>query len=455
MPLTQQPYVNGPDGFGSGQADGMVAGMADGSVRFLSKNIDPHVMEQLATVRGGEQVDMAAIEPKPPEAARNRREALVPKPPGGPGTQAAGGCRCEAAECWIPSCRRSSTRRSRSISLPNMPLADAVQLISAMSALPVSFDPDAMEELGVSLHDPISIKVANTTAGKTLEEIAAKRSMTPVVENGQILLTSQAEHREGLRTMPLDVSDLTGGDAQAAANLAALVQRLVVPESWQGSGGRGTVEVTPDALRITQTGHVHYQIIVFCEKLRVARGLPTKSRLDPKKFVLTTRTARAKAILGRVASVNVNVPASLASILDQFKQPAGTEILIDRPALAAIGISENTAGKFKAENMPQGEALRQLLEPLGLAWRAVDANTLQVTTQKAVAARMELEFYPVAKRLAGQPPAALIERIKTGLPGAAWGEGGGGMIYFDPPSQCLIVLQSQPVQMAIEALLAK
>ena len=67
-PLTRQPYVNGPDGFGSGQADGMVAGMADGSVRFLSKNIDPHVMEQLATVRGGEQVDMAALEPKPPEA---------------------------------------------------------------------------------------------------------------------------------------------------------------------------------------------------------------------------------------------------------------------------------------------------------------------------------------------------------------------------------------------------
>ena len=49
---------------------------------------------------------------------------------------------------------------------------------------------------------------------------------------------------------------------------------------------------------------------------------------------------------------------------------------------------------------------------------------LQVTTQKAVAARMEMEFYPVGKLLAGQPPAALIERIKTGLPGAAWGEGG-------------------------------
>ncbi len=101
--------------------------------------------------------------------------------------------------------------------------------------------------------------------------------MTPVIENGQILLTSPAEYREALQTMPVVVSDLTGSDAHAAADLAALVQRLVVPESWQAGGGRGTVEVAPDVLRITQTGHVHYQIIVFCEKLRVARGLPTKS----------------------------------------------------------------------------------------------------------------------------------------------------------------------------------
>ena len=63
--------------------------------------------------------------------------------------------------------------------------------------------------------------------------------MTSVVENGQIVLTSPAEHRESLRPIRFAVSDLTGGDAQAAADLAALVQRLVVPESWQAGGGRG------------------------------------------------------------------------------------------------------------------------------------------------------------------------------------------------------------------------
>ena len=62
----------------------------------------------------------------------------------------------------------------------------------------------------------------------------------------------------------------------------------------------------------------------------------------------------------------------------------------------------------------------------------------------------------MAKLLAGKPPAALIERIKTALPEAKWGEAGqGGAIYFDPPSQCLIVLQTQALQRAIEGLLAK
>ena len=371
-PLTQQPYVNGPDGFGSGQADGMVAGMADGSVRFLSKNIDPHVMEQLATVRSGEQVDSATTEPKPPVTDVKPPVADV-KPPVADAKPPVVDVKPQAVV--DPKLQAKLNVPIAKISLPNMPLADAVQLISAMGNLSVGFDRDAMEELDVSLHDPISIEVADSTVGKTLKEIASQRKMTPVVENGQIMLTSMAEHRENLQPVRFAVSDLTGGDAQAAADLAALVQRLVVPESWQGSGGRGTVEVTPDALRITQTGHVHYQIIVFCEKLRVARGLPTKSRKDPKKFVLTTRTAQAKSS--------------------------------------------------------------------------------QVTVQKAVATRMELEFYPVGKLLAGQPPAVLIERIKTGLRDATWGEGGAGILYFDPPSQCLIVRQSQPMQIAIEALLTK
>ena len=64
-PLTQRPYVNGPDGFGSGQPGGMLAGMADGSVCFISKDVDPGVLERLATIHGDDGATVAALQRKP------------------------------------------------------------------------------------------------------------------------------------------------------------------------------------------------------------------------------------------------------------------------------------------------------------------------------------------------------------------------------------------------------
>ena len=98
-----------------------------------------------------------------------------------------------------------------------------------------------------------------------------------------------------------------------------------------------------------------------------------------------------------------------------------------------------------------------MLKPLGLACRAVDARTFQVTTRKAADARLELEFYPVGGLLAkGGSASALIERIKSRAAQASWSDAGGaGLIHFDPPSACLIVLQSQPVQAEVQGVLAE
>jgi len=55
-PFTEKPYINGPDGFGGSGPQGAQFGLADGSVRFISSNIDPQVLEALSTINGGETV---------------------------------------------------------------------------------------------------------------------------------------------------------------------------------------------------------------------------------------------------------------------------------------------------------------------------------------------------------------------------------------------------------------
>ncbi len=54
--LVNKPYIGGKDGFGGESPDGCNVLFADGSVRFISKNVDPELFEKLATMAGGEVV---------------------------------------------------------------------------------------------------------------------------------------------------------------------------------------------------------------------------------------------------------------------------------------------------------------------------------------------------------------------------------------------------------------
>lgn len=351
------------------------------------------------------------------------------------------------------------------IELTDLPLARAVDLLADVSTVPITLDPDAMRQLGVTPRDPISLQLDSTTIGQALQAVAAKRGLAVTVDNGQVILTLPAEERETLRTVPYTVSDLTGDDKAAVAQLAALVKEFVAAETWREVGGRGTVEPKERVLTVTQTRDVHWQVLVFCEKLRNARNKPLRSRDRPEQFALTTRTSQARQMLDRPVSVNFHEPVPLGKILDFLAKATDSDILIDHAALAAAETSDRVETSLTVRKQPLATVLDSLLRPLGLAYRAVGPNAIQVTSAEAAADHLEVEFYPVAPLLAKDSPlpsgerpgaraAKLIERLKTEVAAPTWNDvGGPGVIYFDAPSQCLIVLQSQSVQAAVERLL--
>jgi len=87
-PLTREPYVNGPDGFGTGQKEGMLVLMADGSVRFCSVQTDPRIFRRMAAIADGFPLD-PNVPGEPGDAAGG--SGLQPLPdenragkPGGP-----------------------------------------------------------------------------------------------------------------------------------------------------------------------------------------------------------------------------------------------------------------------------------------------------------------------------------------------------------------------------------
>jgi hypothetical protein len=341
------------------------------------------------------------------------------------------------------------------LELTSIPLLKGVDLLAALGTLPITLDADAMAQLGVTPHDPISLLVRSTTVGKALEAAVAQKGLAVTVENGQVFIGSPAEYREALRKIRYTVSDLTGDDKAAAAELAALVRKLVAPESWQGSNGRGTIESDGSTLLVLQSGDVHRQVLVFCEKLRTARHKPLRSRDDPQHFTLATRWDQARGTLDRRVTANFHEPAPLAKILAFLAEAAAADILIDRAALATAETADRVEASMTAQQRALGPALVELLRPLGLAYRIVGPTVIQVTTTEAADERLDLEFYPVATWLAqGISGPHLAERLKARIAAPTWSDvGGPAEVYFDSPSQCLIVLQSQPPQVAIERLL--
>ena len=92
--FTAEPYINGPDGIGTGQADSMYVLMADGSVRLLSADTDPVIIRRMAAMADGLPLDMQVTGdpgmmpnpagPKPAPAGPMDRPIMVeiaPEPP--------------------------------------------------------------------------------------------------------------------------------------------------------------------------------------------------------------------------------------------------------------------------------------------------------------------------------------------------------------------------------------
>jgi hypothetical protein len=344
-----------------------------------------------------------------------------------------------------------------SVEFHEMPFIEAINIVSGMSSLSITLDPDAMARLGVTLRDPISIRLSNATVEEILQEMLSKRGMAILAADGQLLVTSPADEREKLRRMHYTVSDLTGDDMAAAEEMAVLVRKFIVPGSWKAGGGEGVITAEKKVIIVTQTAAIHDQIINFCEKLRSARGRPLKSNRNPKLFDLATRLEQAGPALNRQVSANFHEPATLADILAYLGRQAQVDILVDHQALTAAGVSDKTELSFIADNRPLAAVLDELLGALKLGYRAIDAHTLQVTSQSALDARRELEFYPVGKIVdKGLSGFDMIEKIKSTVAPASWDNADHSTaVFFDKSSKALIVLQSPPIQGAIQVFLNK
>jgi hypothetical protein len=335
------------------------------------------------------------------------------------------------------------------------PLVQLLAELSQWSTIPISFDADALAELNVSPDVPVTLQLTETTIAGVLDEVLTPHGLSYCVVNHQLLIGRP--RTANLRRVRYSISDLAGETAESNAQFGALVHAVVDPFAWKEAGGTATSRWVDGALVVEASESGHAQLLDFCEKLRIARGLPLRSKFDPARFRIEPRTVGAKAALAEPITVNYGRPESLARILNYLRGSTHLTLLVDQVALAEQRTSIETEGTLVADHQPLGQALTGLLEPMDLAWRVVGERTIEITTPQAAAHHGEIEFYPAGELLAGDASgAALVTRIQRELTASTQNDPAAARpaIHFDAASRMLIVSAPQSVQLRVASLLS-
>jgi hypothetical protein len=342
----------------------------------------------------------------------------------------------------------------KSFQVTEVPLARFVETLSDLAGVPITLDPVTLELNGLSPRTPITALATDATLETILRDAFTKQRLELVEEDGRLGI--ELSNADEQRAVDFEVKDLVSG--ADAAPIGKLVEQFVALQTWKSRGGKGTIEVQGTNLHIDQSLTVRREALIFCERLRLARGLPLRSKYPPALLATDSPYHKAAAKLGEPTTFTFLAWTRLGDVVRQWQEMSGFVILVDWRALREVEFGPTSPLACSAVDRPWTEALDGVLNPLGLGWWATDAQTIQITSLDALSRIERVEFYAVPKVLrdASASDQALVESLRRDIDGRAVKIGGTGdvRIELDKPSGRLIVLGTPDVHRFLSGRLA-
>lgn len=174
--FTREPYVNGPDGFGTGQADSMLVLMADGSVRTVAAKTDPRVIESLAAI-----TDEFLNKP-PPVIAQNDPPAVPP---------AQENVEPDEAPPALPVVKidlaAALSQQVLAFDQPKpAPLEQLLVQVESLAGVPIQFDRAQLGENGNKLDTPVSVRLEKVSVEEILKALLDQAGLTFRLEEDRV-----------------------------------------------------------------------------------------------------------------------------------------------------------------------------------------------------------------------------------------------------------------------------
>lgn len=182
--------------------------------------------------------------------------------------------------------------------------------------------------------------------------------------------------------------------------LERLVTSIVRPESWDGVGGSGTLEVVDGwgLMFVSQTEDVHQRVEGLLQSIRRARQVageqPGRGDViligSDKEIVARKRIEAALEEQTELSYTETPLNDFVKALVKKHKFP----IVIDRRALDDVGIGADTPITVSLKGVTLRSALRLVLKNLDLTY-VIQDQTLQITTAETAESQLVTKIYVV------------------------------------------------------------
>ncbi len=343
-------------------------------------------------------------------------------------------------------------QRFPALKVKQIPLGDFLALVSRLAAVPVSIAPEHLQMVGITARRSVSLDATDVDLNEALRAVLDPLHLEHLVEGPLVRVVRKESSKFRDVNYPLD--DLAS--ATSVTQIATWIEKLIAPTQWQAVGGAGTLREEPDALDIRQTQQIQYQVLIFLERYRLANGLAPRSRFPVKQLAAASAHSLLVARLKAPATFTFSRYTPLRDVVLYWQSELGVPILVDWPALAEVEAWPQTRIACSAIDKPWHDALNEILEPLGLGWRAVAGEMLEITTLQKVFTQPQLELYSLSRA-----PDAGADRLLAELAAIATTQSPddapleGTALQFDSSANVVFVRQPDATQRKVYDWLVK
>lgn len=159
--------------------------------------------------------------------------------------------------------------KETSMTAVSLPLVEFFHQLSSMHEIPIVVDRRALEEIGLSAEEPVTISLNNVSLRSLLRLALREFDLTYMIKDEVLQITTIESAEQNLIVRAYTIPGIF---VPKADDLVKALQTTVIPEAWDLIGGPSRAAVVENVLVVAGTDYLHDETADFLKMVEEASG---------------------------------------------------------------------------------------------------------------------------------------------------------------------------------------